>query len=235
MLTRIAATLLLALAPLTARAAPACEDVNPRTASWATVDACTPQARDDSLPRDTRARAWLQIGRAHTALGLTTQAGEDLTRAARLFTTPRDKTSAAWALFQAGQSQQALALYDATLGRDPSMRHAWLARCVVQQDLEDWRGSRRSCRRAWDMDHGGEDVLYFLSRAFIMTDSPVNAVNFTRYGTQQFPDSGRLWVTRVWAEEIAGNRTEARRIATEQIRTDPDNIGLQNYLRETAP
>lgn len=211
-----------------------CFEADPQADSWGAIDACMPLARDDRWAGRERGEAWLVIGKAHSALGLTDQARAELLHAAELFPAPLDDTRTAWALHGAGYPAEAERLYDAALKADPHMRHAWLARCVVRQEQEKWRASIGDCRRAYDMQQRGEDVLYFLSRAFVMVDDPVNAVNFTRFATQEYPGSGRIWVVRVWAEEIAGHREAARRLARDRLRKDAGNVGLQNYLRRSA-
>lgn len=208
-----------------------CWRADPLTDPWNTVDSCTPPARDTQWPDHPRIDAWRKVGEAHEALGLTEQARDDLLRAAALESDPRARTSIAWDLHLMGWNAVAEGLYDHALRQDGTMTHAWLARCVVKQQQEKWAASIPDCRRAYDTWQDSGDVLYFLTRGFIMVDDPTNALNFARYATQQHPDTARIWVLRVWAEEIAGNRDAARALAEAQLQVFPGNTGLENVLR----
>ncbi len=200
----------LGLAALPARAdiLTPCRQADPPADPRGAIDACTPLAGEDSWIDAERSAAFPTMARAHTELGLNDQAQQAFLMAARLQQDPRALTDIAWKLHGAGFPAEAEGFDTRALKAGPGMTHAWLARCVIRQAREKRAASLPDGRRACEIWTGGEGVLSFLTRGFVMVDDPVNAVNCARYASQQPPGSARIWVLRVWAlrvraEEIA--------------------------------
>lgn len=197
------------------------------------VSACDALRHDPSLTDAVRAEVLVHLGIAARNLGDLAESQALLDQAVAL--RPGNGSHLrmlAWTLRESGDLVQSEALYTRSLALE---RHwqGYLSRCVVRQDLHEFRSAVEDCEAALALTTNG-DTVYFTAHAWNRLVNHGRALDVALMGLLLPDGAPRIHAEAAEAYLGLGREADARRVLQDGLARWPDDPDLR-WMLDSLP
>jgi len=140
-----------------------------------------------------------------------------------LFPVHADDVDKAMELAASGRPEQAMALLDSLLARDPNEAEACLLRGTLRLEKQDWEGSLADLDRALQLDPSRAETHFLLGYWYAVDGKDHRALAYYDRAIELAPGEPRYLYGRATAHERMGNLSAARDDYQALLRLDPTN------------